>query len=54
MSLAERVHFLLDVFQMTASALVTVINYYHINGLDLFWDTLILISISYLSLNLED
>ena len=33
-------HFLLDVFQMTAIALVSVINHYHINGLHLFWDTL--------------
>ena len=32
MSLAQRMHFLQDVFQMTAIALVSVINHYHING----------------------
>ena len=42
MAPAERVHFLQDVFQMTAIALVSVINPYHINGLHLFWDTLYL------------
>ena len=31
--------FLQDMFQMTAVALVSVINHYHINGLHLFWDT---------------
>ena len=36
MSVAERMHFLLDGFQMTASARVTAINHYHINGLRLF------------------
>ena len=36
MSLAWRMHFLLDVFQITAIALVSVINHYHINGLYLF------------------
>ena len=41
MSLAQRVHFLQDVFQMTAIVLVSVINH-HINGLYLFWDTLYL------------
>ena len=48
MSLAQRMHFLLGVFQMTAIALVSVINHYHINGLHLFWDTL------YVDYNLED
>ena len=33
-------HFLQDVFQMTAIALVSVINHDHINELNLFWDTL--------------
>ena len=32
--------FFQDVFQMTAITLVSAINYYHINGLHLFWDTL--------------
>ena len=32
--------FLQDVFQKNATALVSVINHYHINGLHLFWDTL--------------
>ena len=36
MSLAQRMDFLLDVFQMTAIAIVSVINNYHINGLHLF------------------
>ena len=36
MSLAQRLHFFLDVFQMTAIVLVSVIDYYHINGLHLF------------------
>ena len=40
MSLAQRMHFLLDGFQMTAITLVSVINPYHINGLHLFWDSL--------------
>ena len=40
MSLAQRMHFLQDMFQMTAIALVSVINHNHINGLHLFWDTL--------------
>ena len=47
MSLAQRMHLLLDVFQMTAIALVSVINHYHINGLHLFWDTLYLKFLSY-------
>ena len=42
MSLAERVHFLQDVLQMTAIAFVSVINHYHINWLHQFWDTLYL------------
>ena len=33
MSLAQRIYFLQDLFQMTAIALVSVINHYHINGL---------------------
>ena len=40
MSLAQRMHFLLDVFQMTGIALASLINHYHIIGLYLFWDTL--------------
>ena len=31
--------FLLDVFQLTAIALFSVRNHYHINRLHLFWDT---------------
>ena len=31
--------FLQDIFQMSAISLVSVINYYHINGFHLFWDT---------------
>ena len=38
--LAKRIHFLQYMFQMTAIAFVLVINYYHINGLHLFWKTL--------------
>ena len=34
--LTQRIHFLQDMFQMTAIALVSVINHYHINGLHLF------------------
>ena len=37
MSLAQRMHFLLDMFQMTTLVLVTVINHYILH---LFWDTL--------------
>ena len=33
MSLAQRMHFLKDMFQMTAIAHVSVINHYHISGL---------------------
>ena len=40
MSLAQRMYFLLNTFRMTAIAVVSVINHYHINGLHLFWDTL--------------
>ena len=40
MPLAQRIHFLEDVFQMITIAPVSVINHYHINGLYLFWDTL--------------
>ena len=40
MSLAQRMYFLQDVYQMTAIAFVTVIIHYHINGVYLFWDTL--------------
>ena len=36
MSLAQRMHFLQDVYQMTAIEIVSVINHYHINGLYLF------------------
>ena len=43
MSLAQRVHFLQNMFQMTALTFVSVINKYHINGLHLFWDTLYII-----------
>ena len=48
MSLAQRMHFLQDVIQMTVIALVSVINHYHINGLHLFWDTLHIACIKYL------
>ena len=40
MFLAQRMHFLQDVFQMTAIVPVSVINQYHNNELNLFWDTL--------------
>ena len=40
MSVTQRMHILLDMFQMAAIALVSVINHYHINGLHLFWDSL--------------
>ena len=39
MSLGQRIFFLQDVFQMSAIALVSVINPYPINGFYLFWDT---------------
>ena len=45
MSLAQRIHFLQDMFQMTTIALVSVINPNPINGLHLFWDTLYVIII---------
>ena len=35
-SLAQGMHFLQDIFQMTTFAFVSVINPYHINGLRLF------------------
>ena len=38
--LPQRIHFLQNVLQITAIALVSVINHYHINGLYRFWDTL--------------
>ena len=41
MSLAQRMHFLQVVFQITAVTLASVINDYHTNGFHLFWDTLI-------------
>ena len=47
MSLSQMGHFLLDIFQMTSIALVSVINHYHDNGLHLFWDTLYLSSTSF-------
>ena len=40
MFLAQRKHFLQDVFQMTYIALVSVINPNYINGFHLFWDNL--------------
>ena len=40
MILAQRIHILLGVFQMTAIALVLKINHYHINEFRLFQDTL--------------
>ena len=40
MCLAQKMHFLKDMFQMTAILLVSVINHCHINGLHLFCDTL--------------
>ena len=39
MSQALGMHFLQDVFQMTAITFVSVKNHYHINGLHLFCDT---------------
>ena len=36
---AQRLHFLLDEFQMTAIAFVSEINHYHTNGMHLFLDT---------------
>ena len=42
MFLAQRMHFWLDVFQITAVVVVSVINHYHINRLHLFCDTLYL------------
>ena len=40
MSRVRRMYFLLDVFQMITTALLSVINRYHINGLHLFLGTL--------------
>ena len=40
MSRSKDVFFLLEMFQITAIALVSVINHNHINRLHLFWDTL--------------
>ena len=40
MSLAQRMHFLQNVFQMTTITIVSVINHNHINELQLFWDTM--------------
>ena len=40
MSLAQRMHFLQEVFQMTAIALISMINHYHTDGFYLFWDTI--------------
>ena len=39
MSLAQRMDFLQDMFQMITISLISVINHYYINGLHLFWDT---------------
>ena len=44
MSLAQMMHFLPDVFQMTAIMLVLVIKH-NTNGLHLFWDTMYLLII---------
>ena len=38
MSLAQRMHFLLDEFQITGIALVSI-NHYQTHRLHLFWDT---------------
>ena len=43
MFLAQKMHFLQNGFHMTAIALISVINHYHINGLHLFLDTLYII-----------
>ena len=40
MSLVQRMHFLQDLFEITANLHVSVINQYHINWLYQFWDTL--------------
>ena len=40
MSVAQRMNILQAVFQMTAIAIVSVINHYPIKELHLFWDTL--------------
>ena len=36
MSLVQRMHYLQDMFQISTTALVSVINNFHINGLHLF------------------
>ena len=38
MSLIQTMHFLQYVFHITAIALVSIMNHYHINGLHQFWD----------------
>ena len=40
MFLSQRMHFLQDMFQITAIALISVRNHYHINGLHPFWENL--------------
>ena len=40
MSLAQRMHFLQYMFKMIAILFASVINHYHIKGLNLFWDSL--------------
>ena len=45
MSLAQRMHFLLDMFQMNTIVLVSVINHYHINGLHYFETPCIFVTI---------
>ena len=40
MSLAQRIRFLLDVLQVAAIALVSVINHRNSDGLHLFWDAI--------------
>ena len=42
MPLAQSMHSLRNVFQMTPKSIVLEINRYHINGLHLFWDALYL------------
>ena len=37
---AQKMHFLLHVFQMTAIAFIRIINYDHFNALHQFWDIL--------------
>ena len=47
MSLAQRMYFLQNMFQMTGIVLVTEISHYHINGLHLFWDTVYILALSF-------